>query len=146
MQASRIPCRRTGFGLVALAAAITLATPAAHAEVTQLRISGSGYKYIGSEYALTAEVSGESADLPVHFTGNGEFLGVAVPGPDGTAIVYWKPVHAIDYTVIAQQGESTWSIEVEVRRPQPDSPGSAGGSNRGRPPSGSSAGSSGSSK
>ncbi|MEU8896667.1 hypothetical protein [Nocardia sp. NPDC048505] len=143
MQAPRIRCGRAGFGLIALASALTLATPQAHADVDELRISGSGkHKYIGSEYTLTAQVGGESTDLPVQFTANGEYLGAAAPGPDGAATLRWRPAFAIDYTLIAQQGESTVAVEVEVRRPQPDSTGSAGGSNRGRPPSGSSSGSS----
>ncbi|MEV0249213.1 hypothetical protein AB0H76_21620 [Nocardia sp. NPDC050712] len=141
MQAPRILCGRAGFGLIALASALTLATAPAGAAVEELTVSGPAqHKYIGSNYTLTATLGGESADLPVLFTANGEYLGVSAPDPAGRATVSWKPAFAIDYTVIAQQGESTWSIVVEVRRPQPDSPGSAGGSNRGRPPSGSSSG------
>ncbi|GAB4589404.1 hypothetical protein [Nocardia sp. IFM 10818] len=126
----RIAARRAGVGVTgfaALAAAAVLTAPSAFATVDSVTVDGSDHR-VGTEYTISATLSGAAAGLLVYFSDNGNFIGGAkVPWPPGHSSIEWTPDTKGQHIITVEQGGYTKSIIVDVK----DAPLGSGSSSTG---------------
>ncbi|WP_405134492.1 hypothetical protein [Nocardia sp. NBC_01388] len=102
----------TGFAALAVVAALT--APTACAAVDTVSVSGSNYQ-VGTQYTISADLSGASVGLLVYFSDNGNFIGSPkIPSPPGHSSISWTPSDKGQHILTVSQGNSTQSTIVNV--------------------------------
>lgn len=109
--------RRAGAGITgfaALAAAAVLSAPSALAAVDSVTVDGSDYR-VGTEYTISATLSGAAAGLLVYYSDNGEFVGGPRIPWAGKSDTVWTPSSTGKHIITVEQGGYTRSTVVTVK-------------------------------